>query len=100
MDDYMIDEKGRCNVSDNPYASPVDTRQGKWDHSLWWSFVRAVATICLLLSFIDAIALVRYVKIANPGRPLVTVVSGFFANWKSGAMPTWPEQAATKGQLP
>jgi hypothetical protein len=88
-------------VNENPYASPVDTRRGEWDHSLWWSFVRAVAKICIVVLFVDAIAITRYVKIANPERPLVQIVSGFFADWKSGAMPTWPDkQAATKGQLP
>lgn len=86
---------------DNPYRSPAGPKSGEYDHSLWWSFVRAAAPICLLFLFVDAVAITRYVQIANPDRPIVNVVWGFFSDWKSGAMPTWPEnQAAMKGQLP
>lgn len=85
----------------NPYRSPVDPRRGEYDHSLWWSFVRAAAPICMLFLVIDAVAITRYVKIANSDRPIVNVVWGFFSDWKSGSAPTWPDaQAASKGQLP
>lgn len=87
--------------NDNPYRSPTDPRRGEYDHSLWWAFVRAVAKICLVLLFIDGIAMTRYAKVANQDRPIVNVAWGFFSDWKSGSAPTWPDiQAAMKGQQP
>ena len=87
--------------SENPYASPVDPRAGEYDHSLWWAFVKAASLLALLFLFTDAIAITKYIQVANPSRPLAAVVWGFFADWKSGSAPTWPaDQAATKGQLP
>jgi hypothetical protein len=71
----------------NPYRSPCENWEGKCDWSLWRAFVRAVAPICLLLLFVDAVALLRYVKIVNHEQSIVTVVSGFFADWKAGSMP-------------
>lgn len=101
--DALLGQTNNCLKTgpENPYQSPVDTSRGEWDHSLWWSFLRAIASICLLFLVIDAVAITRYIKVANPDRPIVTVVWGFFSDWKSGSAPTWPEkQAATQGELP
>ena len=76
----------------NPYASPAESADGQYDWSLWRSFMRAVAVIVLCFLVIDAAAIARYAKVANPDRPVATVVWGFFADWKTGAMPTWPER--------
>jgi hypothetical protein len=74
-------------VDDNPYRSPTDPGPAEYDHSLWRAFVRAAWPICLLFLFVDAVALLKYAKVVNHERSFVTVVCGFFTDWKSGSCP-------------
>ena len=76
----------------NPYRSPTDPSDAVYDHSLWRAFIRAVAPICLLFLFVDAVALVKYAKIVNHERSFITVVIGFFADWKAGSCPIDKEE--------
>lgn len=45
------------NADSNPYATPVDTKHGKYDHSLFWRIVKACAVMAALAFLADGILL-------------------------------------------
>ncbi len=71
---------------DNPYASPVTTECGEWDHSLFWQIVRMIAKSAMLLVFCDALLLARYhteARAAMTIRPTFCEMMEMFVSGKS-----------------
>lgn len=48
------------NMDNNPYATPVDTQHGKYDHRLFWRIVKFVWAFILILIFIDGLCFLSY----------------------------------------
>jgi len=48
------------NPNDNPYATPVDTQHGEYDHRLFWRIVKFVWAFILFLIFIDGLCFLSY----------------------------------------
>lgn len=64
----------------NPYASPVDTQRGKYDHRLFWRIVKAVGALVLAFAVIDAFAYMSWTQhpaYHNSPGGVVQFITGF-----------------------
>lgn len=44
-------------MNENPYATPVDTSPGKYDHRLFWRIVKACSVMCAVAFLLDGLLL-------------------------------------------
>ncbi len=64
-------------TSDNPYAPPADTRNGVWDHTLFWRLMKITGCFVLFLMAIDVFLLTKYRQSVNPNLTFQSVLDGF-----------------------
>ena len=71
------------NADSNPYATPVDTEPGKYDHRLFWTIVKFVWAFILLMIFIDGLCFLSYstTSQARDADP-VEMVRSLFLGWE------------------
>lgn len=75
--------------STNPYATPVDTGKGAWDHTLLWRLAKIVATFALFFIVLDAAIYIAH-------RRKVTTDNPVLVYWMTGKTPDQWKQYVPK----